>query len=288
MNCEWHCNFTFPKTAHCVKCTTIKDVHNHEIVNPSQVPHMITRYQRFSEEMMQDLQFFIDCKVAPIVTLEMLKKKYPQHIFHKQDVYNTIYKLCQSNNHEKSSDSTSLLDTLFEKAYSGCHHPSKNCTEDFLILCLMITLEFIKYRDLWEFMIKTFPECQCYMIRILYPVRMNWAKAYTPFQFNAGIQSTQSVESFNGIIKKSLNAASTLCDVQEAIDKRHKEEIKYCQLVDLKAKYTTIGLPHISSQFFSSVDIIVKFLTPLILSLQQFQISQSFTYKGQIAPEVYI
>uniref|UniRef100_U9UTA8 SWIM-type domain-containing protein n=1 Tax=Rhizophagus irregularis (strain DAOM 181602 / DAOM 197198 / MUCL 43194) TaxID=747089 RepID=U9UTA8_RHIID len=55
------------------------------------------------------------CKVAPIVTLEMLKKKYPQHVFHKQDVYNTIYKLCQSNNHEKSSDSTSLLDTLFEK-----------------------------------------------------------------------------------------------------------------------------------------------------------------------------
>lgn len=59
--------------------------------------------------------------------------------------------------------------------------------------------------------------------------------------------------------------------------------------MDLKAKYTTIGLPHISSQIFSSVDvIIVKFLTPLILSLQQFQISQSFTYEGQIAPEVYI
>jgi hypothetical protein len=80
-----------------------------------------------------------------------------------------------------------------------------------------------------------------------------------------GIQSTQSIESFNGIIKKSLNSTSTLCDVQEAIDKRHKEEIKYCQLVDLKAKYMTIGLLHISSQFFSSVDaVIVKFLTSLI------------------------
>ena len=127
------------------------------------------------------------------------------------------------------------------------------------------------------------------MIRTLYPARMNWAKAYTPFQFNAGIQSTQSVESFNGIIKKSLNAASTLCDVQEVIDKRHKEEIKYCQLVDFKAKYTTIGLPHISSQFFSSVDmIIVKFLTPLTLSLQQFQISQSFTYYEGQDPGKYL
>jgi hypothetical protein len=35
---------------------------------------------------------------------------------------------------------------------------------------------------------------------------------------------TQSVESFNSIIKKSLNNASTLCDIEEAIDKRHKEE----------------------------------------------------------------
>ncbi|CAB5216371.1 unnamed protein product [Rhizophagus irregularis] len=273
------------------------------------------------------------CKVAPIVTLEMLKKKYPQHVFHKQDVYNTIYKLCQSNNHEKSSDSTSLLDTLFEKVsqnptwkvfvrhsdnYGRFQNVANALVEDelsstylWILKCLMkatdniipksiwmdfepelinaisqvfpntqhflclfhiwqniikhlktplgsnfnnfskafyscknsLSIEIFEQR--WEFMIKTFPECQRYMIRIL-----------------------------------------TLCDVQEAIDKRHKEEIKYCQLVDLKAKYTTIGLPHISSQFFSSVDvIIVKFLTPLMLSLQQFQISQSFTYEGQIAPE---
>ena len=131
-------------------------------------------------------------------------------------------------------------------------------------------------------MIKTFPGCQRYMTRTLYSTRISWARAYTPFQFNAGIQSTQSVESFNGIIKRSLNASSTLCDVEVAIDKRHREEEKYCQL-NLKAKYTTVGLPHLSSQFFSSVDmVIVKFLTPLMLSLQRFQISQCFTYDGQL------
>ncbi|CAB5211332.1 unnamed protein product [Rhizophagus irregularis] len=104
-----------------------------------------------------------------------------------------------------------------------------------------------------------------------------------PFQFNGGIQSTQSVESFNNIIKRSLNSTSTLCEVEEAINKRYEEEIRYCQLTDLKAKYTTVGLPHLSSQFFSDVDtVIVEFLTPLILSLQRFQISQSFTYEGQL------
>jgi hypothetical protein len=33
------------------------------------------------------------------------------------------------------------------------------------------------------------------MARTLYANRISWAKAYMPFQFNAGIQSSQSVES---------------------------------------------------------------------------------------------
>jgi hypothetical protein len=128
-----------------------------------------------------------------------------------------------------------------------------------------------------------------YITRTLYANRASWVQAYTPFQFNASIQSTQSVESFNSIIKKSLNSASTLCDVEEAIDKRHEEEVKYCKLTDIKAQYTTIGLPHISSQFFSSVDkVIAEFLPPLILSMQRFQISQSFTYKGEIVFYFYL
>ncbi|EXX68572.1 hypothetical protein RirG_103920 [Rhizophagus irregularis DAOM 197198w] len=111
-NCEWYCNFTFSKSAQHVKCTILKDVHNHEI-NPAQVSHVIARYRRFSEEMIQDLKFFMDCKVAPITQLEILKKKYPKHVFYKQDVYNAIYKLRQDNN--EKLDTTSLLDILFEK-----------------------------------------------------------------------------------------------------------------------------------------------------------------------------
>ena len=63
--------------------------------------------------MLQDLIFFMDCKVAPITQLEILKKKYPEHVFHKQDAYNTIYKLRQNN--DDNLDSTLLLDVLFEK-----------------------------------------------------------------------------------------------------------------------------------------------------------------------------
>jgi hypothetical protein len=86
------------------------------------------------------------------------------------------------------------------------------------------------------------------MTRTLYTNRISWAKAFALFQFNARIQSIQNVESFNSIIKKSLNNISTLCDIEETIDKRYKEEVKYCKLTDIKSLHMTIGLSHL---FFS-------------------------------------
>ena len=74
----------------------MNNTHNHEL-NPEQISHIVARYRHFNDEMLQDLKFFLDCKVAPITQLELLKKKYPEHVFHKQDVYNAIYKLQQNN-----------------------------------------------------------------------------------------------------------------------------------------------------------------------------------------------
>jgi len=373
--------------------------------------------------MMQDLRFFTDCNVAPITQLEILKKKYPNHVFHKQDVYNAIYKL-----HEKCDeilDSGSLLNVLLEKIiqdpnwkifvrhsgnerrlsgifwmspsqqdlyrqfhdvvlndntcktnkynmylsvfmirdnYGKFRNVANALIEDemastyiWILQCLMKatdnvtpkafwtdsepglinaashvfpltphfycmfhiwqnivkhlkvklgtnflpfsqafyscrnTLSVDLFEQKWEAMINAFPECQRYMTRTLYNNRSSWAKSYAPFQFNAGVQSTQSVESFNGIIKKALNSTSTLCEVEKAINKRHEAESQYCKLADLKAQQTTVGLPHLSSQFFSNIDtVLVYFLTPLVLSWQRFQISQSFTYEGYLESLAFI
>ncbi|CAG8832579.1 6801_t:CDS:2, partial [Gigaspora margarita] len=120
------------------------------------------------------------------------------------------------------------------------------------------------------------------MFKKLYTNRSSWAQTYILFQFNADIQSTQSIESFNNIIKKFLNSSSTLCELEEEMNKKHEQKSRYCKLVDIKAQYTTIGLLHISSQFFSTVDnVLISFLTLHILFSQRFQVSHSFTYKGQ-------
>lgn len=368
--------------------------------------------------MIQDLKFFTDCKVAPIIQLEILKKKYPQHVFHKQDIYNLIYKLC-ADCKDEGLDSGSLLNSLFEKMtedpdwkvfvrhsgnerhlsgifwmspsqqdlyhrfhdvllndntcktnkynmylsvfiirdnYGKFRNVANALVEDelastytWILQCLLkatnniipksfwtdsepglinaaahvfpltqhfyclfhiwqnivkhlkaklgenffsfskafyscrnaLSIEIFEKR--WESMMNAFPESQPYMMRTLYSNRLSWAKSFSPFQFNGGVQSTQSVESFNAIIKKAVNSTSTLCDVEKAIDKRHESESQYCKLVDLKARQTTVGLPHLSSQFFSNIDKILNhFLTPLVLSWQKFQISQSFTYEGQL------
>ena len=121
----------------------------------------------------------------------------------------------------------------------------------------------------------------------LYNNRFSQARSFTPFQFNASIQSTQSVESFNAIIKRFLNSASSLCNVKKVIDKRHEDVSRYCKLINVKAKHITVGLPHLSSQFFSDIDMVLeRFLNPLLLSQRQFQISQSFTYKENLVPSI--
>ncbi|UZO08139.1 uncharacterized protein OCT59_028403 [Rhizophagus irregularis] len=65
-----------------------------------------TRYRCFnSDNMIQDLKFFTDCKVTPVVQLEILRKKYPEHVFYKQDVCNAIYYL-QKDKDESLDSST--------------------------------------------------------------------------------------------------------------------------------------------------------------------------------------
>ncbi|CAB5200001.1 unnamed protein product [Rhizophagus irregularis] len=109
------------KSFHCsldeqqIRCTTLVNLHNHEL-NPTQIAHLNNaRYRQFNENMIQDLSFFTGCNVAPITQLEILKKKYPQHIFYKQDVYNAIYYSLNKNTKDEDFDSGLLFNSLFEK-----------------------------------------------------------------------------------------------------------------------------------------------------------------------------
>ncbi|CAB5092350.1 unnamed protein product [Rhizophagus irregularis] len=229
-NCEWHCNFKLPKTEQRIRCTTLIDSHNHEL-NSTQIAHLNARYRQFNDDMMQDLAFFTDCKVASIL---------------------------HGNNKDENLDSGLLLNVLFEKITENSNWK--------LMLDEMASTYIWILKYLMEATDKTTPKAFWTDSEPGLINAASHAKSYSPFQFNAGIQSTQSVKSFNGIIKRAVNSTSSLCDVEKAINKRHDDESQYCKLVDLKAQQTTVGLPHLASQFFFNIDAILNhFLTPLVL-----------------------
>ncbi|CAB5391930.1 unnamed protein product [Rhizophagus irregularis] len=227
-NCEWHCNFKLPKTEQRIRCTTLIDSHNHEL-NSTQIAHLNARYRQFNDDMMQDLAFFTDCKVASIL---------------------------HGNNKDENLDSGLLLNVLFEKITEN---------SNWKVFVRHSGNERHLFGEAFPSFSKAFYLCRNTLSVELF--EQHWkAKSYSPFQFNAGIQSTQSVKSFNGIIKRAVNSTSSLCDVEKAINKRHDDESQYCKLVDLKAQQTTVGLPHLASQFFFNIDAILNhFLTPLVL-----------------------
>ncbi|KAF0443466.1 protein far1-related sequence 5-like [Gigaspora margarita] len=93
-------------------------------------------------------------------------------------------------------------------------------------------------------------------------------------------QSSKATSSSN--YQHNLQEEDTFDDWESA--DRLEDESQHNKLVDLKAHYAMSGLPHVSSQFFTSIDaILVQFLTSLVLLWQQFQVSQSLTYEGCIA-----
>ncbi|CAG8784019.1 20302_t:CDS:2 [Gigaspora margarita] len=281
-NCEWHCNFTFPKTTKQILCTTLKDNHNHEL-NSSQIADIIPRYRRLNDEMVQEIKFFATCKVAPITQLEILKKKYPNSVFHKQDVYNTIYKNFQDANWKVFVRHTSnerclsgvfwiapSQQELYKRFYDVVlnNNICKTNKYNMYLSVFMIKDNYGRFQNVANALVEDkMASMYKWILQCLLKANDDLAPKsfWTDFepglisaisQFNAGIQSTQSIESFNCIIKKALNSASTLCDIKTIINKRHEDESQYCKLVDIKDQYMTIGLLHVSSQFFSSVDAI--------------------------------
>ncbi|CAG8735077.1 30001_t:CDS:2 [Gigaspora margarita] len=201
INCGWHCNFTFPKTIEQISCTTLDDVHNHEL-QPGQIAHLNARYRQLNKK--PDSSLFLEALFKKIVH-NLDWKVYIRHL-----------------------GTNALVEDEMASTYA------------WILRCLMKATTFYSCRNIlsielfeqcWKFMIETFPECHNYMTRTLYANHLSWAKSYVLFQFNAGIQSIQSMESFNGIIKKSLNSASTLCDVEKVIKKRLEDESQYNKLI---------------------------------------------------------
>ncbi|CAG8719593.1 14096_t:CDS:1, partial [Racocetra persica] len=74
-------------------------------------------------------------------------------------------------------------------------------------------VQFIAFLEL-------FPKASHYVLEILYSTYHSWAIYYIQTCFTAGIQSTQRIESINGIIKKEVSHSTMLLHLVDIIQNR--------------------------------------------------------------------
>ncbi|RHZ58061.1 hypothetical protein Glove_376g2 [Diversispora epigaea] len=107
-------------------------------------------------------------------------------------------------------------------------------------------------------LVEKYPSVKDYLMRVLYPNRQTWVRAFTSKIFTAGIQTTSCIEGLNNIIKRELQANSTLCDLA------------------------------IGNDLFSEIDkIMSKYLTPHILSAECLEMTQCLYFTAnKVEPDI--
>ena len=138
--------------------------------------------------------------------------------------------------------------------------------------------EFKKKFD--ELLIK-FPAASKYLKRSLGTDVTSWALCYTHRSFNAGIQTTQRVESYNSLIKRSVKSSTTLFELDTQIQLLLDKEEQFERQEEQTSENPISGLPNVVRRYFKRVDdIIKKFLTPRLLKMQHRQMNESLLYRA--------
>ena len=102
---------------------------------------------------------------------------------------------------------------------------------------------------------------------------------YTHRSFYAGIQSTQRVESYNSLIKRSVKSSSTLLELDAHIQFLLDREEQF-ERQEQTSENPTVGLPNVIGRYFKRIDVIIKkFLTPRVLKMQHRQMNESLLYR---------
>ncbi|CAG8832082.1 968_t:CDS:2, partial [Racocetra persica] len=128
-------------------------------------------------------------------------------------------------------------------------------------------------------------EASSYLRNILYPIKEKWAKCYTFQEFNAGMSSTQRVESINSIIHKYVNSHSTLMDCFNGIQQMLSSELQKAEYRDyLENLPFTVSSSSAIRVFPDIVELLKSALTDEIFRIQKAQVDICFEYYSNLIP----
>ncbi|CAG8790622.1 12157_t:CDS:2, partial [Racocetra fulgida] len=170
-----------------------------------------------------------------------------------------------------------------EKHFLGKYHDNwKKIFNDFCYV--RNSRSELVFEKRWCELLYKYTDASSYLNSQLYQHREAWALCFTHRAFNASVQSTQRVESYNGIIKTQVNGLSSLLELENSIKRLLERESRFTRI------NKTIGLLPVNrdesfyNKYFNNIDTsIQKFLTPAILKLQRDEINRSIHYRCYIA-----
>ncbi|CAB4479910.1 unnamed protein product [Rhizophagus irregularis] len=140
-------------------------------------------------------------------------------------------------------------------------------------------VEFI-FEEKWAVLLQKYDDAANYLQRHLYKCREAWALCFTHRAFNAGVQSTQRVESYNGIIKNNVNGSSSLMELERTIERLLIKEGRYAQLNDTIGKLPVSREEDYHDHYYKKIDIYCqRYLTPALLKLQRHEMNRSMHYR---------
>ncbi|PKY13633.1 hypothetical protein RhiirB3_496339 [Rhizophagus irregularis] len=117
----------------------------------------------------------------------------------------------------------------------------------------------------------------------------SWARYSIAKTFTAGVESTQRVESINGVIKKLVDRGTLLKELVIAIERELDKESYYTRINDYYGTNPSIGLPSTYNTIFKEIDLVLQaYLSPIPLSIQRTQMNQALLYQGTLISFEYI
>src|SRR6266542_4882217 len=136
-----------------------------------------------------------------------------------------------------------------------------------------------EFKKKWRDLLINYPAARKYLKRALGVDVTSWALCYTYRSFNAGIQSTQRVESYNSLIKRSVRTSTTLFELDEQIQIQLDREEQYERLGKQIHQNPTVGLSSVTERYFKQINTIIKkYLMPQILKMQCCKMNESLLY----------
>ncbi|CAG8776315.1 12470_t:CDS:2, partial [Gigaspora rosea] len=304
INCPWHINLTMPKKSIEVGVTSICGQHNHLMLQDVEL--YTSKYRKLTDSIINDIEFYVTKgSMSAKQIYPLLVDKYPDHVLLKKDIYNAIkrFKLPLTNHH---GDVQNILNKLLElKNEDEVQTDNTCCTNWFrMYLTLLVAVNsntksplvaqcLSKDETLESY--KWFFECMLQVTNNSPPICL-FSDA-DPALISAVTLMMPSIQHFLCIFHILENLKKHLrSKLGKNYEKFYKEFLyirnslfendfhrRWARHNNYLQSLPTNKAPSIVEPvFFEVFDLMKKYLTPHILSVQRQQILGSLLYRSKV------